>query len=69
MGHRHPNLPVAGYLAQEKFHHINVDFPGVQLIHEDPFIFLIHDFVSADECSALIAQVGPPACYIVVYDI
>ena len=51
--HCFPSLPFDRYLSQHVFHHIDVDFPGVQLIHEDPFIFIINDFLSPEECDKL----------------
>jgi hypothetical protein len=44
------------YLAQSVFHHINTEFPGLQCIHEDPFVFLVHGFLSQEECDALVSK-------------
>ena len=46
-------LPIDRYGRQSLFHHINVGYPGVELVHEDPFIFLVHDFLSTSECQQL----------------
>jgi len=51
----HPDLPLDRYLSQRSVHRINTEFPGVQLINEEPFVFLIHDFLSGDECASLLA--------------
>ena len=51
-----PSLPFDRYLGQQRFHHIDTAFPGLQLVNEEPYIFLIRDFASADECAALIAR-------------
>ena len=51
-----PSLPFNRYLSQQRFHHIDTAFPGLQLVNEEPYIFLIRDFASADECAALVAR-------------
>ena len=51
-----PSLPFDRYLGQQRFHHIDTAFPGLKLVNEEPYIFLIRDFASADECAALIAR-------------
>ena len=53
----HPDLPLDRYLSQRSVHRINTDFPGVQLINEEPFVFLIRDFLSGDECASLLATI------------
>eukprot|EP00802_Teleaulax_amphioxeia_P022507 Tamp_22961.p1 GENE.Tamp_22961~~Tamp_22961.p1 ORF type:complete len:320 (+),score=59.05 Tamp_22961:3-962(+) len=45
------------YREQQRFHHINLSFPGVQMVREEPFVFVIHDFVSAAECDMLISMI------------
>ena len=42
------------YLAQRRFHRINTSFPKLQLVHEEPYIFVIMDFLTQPECEALI---------------
>jgi len=51
----YPNLPLDGYKAQRLFHHINTSYPGVQVIHDSPFIIAVPDFLEQDECTRLIA--------------
>ena len=51
-----PSLPFDRYLSQQRFHHIDTAFPGLQLVNEEPYIFLIRDFASAEECAALVAR-------------
>ena len=51
-----PNLPFDRYLAQRRYHHIDTDFPGLQLVNEEPYIFIIRDFASPEECAALVAR-------------
>ena len=54
--HGLPSLPFDRYLSQQRFHHIDTAFPGLQLVNEEPYIFLIRDFASAAECAALVAR-------------
>lgn len=49
----YPDLPLDKYLANPYFAKIRTDYPGLQLIHEEPFLFLVHDFLTADECARL----------------
>ena len=49
----YPSLPLDGYHEQQCFHRINTAFPGVQLINEHPYIFVVNDFTNAAECQAL----------------
>lgn len=41
------------------FHQINQQYPGLKQIHERPDIYLIENFLSADECDRVIAKVEP----------
>jgi len=50
----YPDLPMDGYRAQDVFHRINVNYPGLQLISEDPYIIICQDFFSPAECQRLI---------------
>ena len=43
------------YLEQKVFHRIDVSHPGVRLVHNNPFIFIVDDFMNAAECAELIA--------------
>ena len=54
--HGLPSLPFDRYLSQQRFHHIDTAFPGLHLVNEEPYIFLIRDFASAEECAALVAR-------------
>mmetsp|Transcript_40536 Transcript_40536/g.79312 ORF Transcript_40536/g.79312 Transcript_40536/m.79312 type:complete len:341 (+) Transcript_40536:67-1089(+) len=51
---RYPDFALDNYLANPYFQKINTDYPGLQLIHEKPFIFLVNDFFTDDECDRLI---------------
>ena len=55
------SLDVTRYCSQQWFHHIDVLFPGLRLIHEEPYIFAVDDFLSEDECAALIDKFGHAA--------
>jgi len=46
----HPDLPFDGYKAQPYFHQINTKSPGLQLVQDEPFIFIDPCFLSPDEC-------------------
>ena len=52
----YPELPIDKYITNPYFHKINTDYPGLQLVHEEPFIFIINDFFTHDECDRLIAK-------------
>ena len=52
----YPNLEFGRYRAQRLFHPIDLAHPGLQLVHEEPYIFVCHNFLSADECALLIAK-------------
>ena len=41
------------------FHQINQQYPGLKQIHESPDIYLIENFLSADECDRIIAKAEP----------
>jgi len=51
---RYPDLLFDNYLANPYFHKINTDYPGLQLVHENPFIFIVNDIFTHDECNRLI---------------
>jgi hypothetical protein len=53
---KYPDLPFDKYMANPYFHKINLCYPGLQLIHEEPFIFIINDLFSPDECERLIQK-------------
>ena len=36
---------------------INTDYPGLQLIHERPYIFIVNEFLNEVECNNLLAKV------------
>jgi len=51
----YPNLPLDAYRSQRVFHRINLETPGLQLVHMEPYIFLVQDFLTSSECEKLIA--------------
>ena len=53
---RYPNLPLDGYRGQGLFHKINLEYPGLQLVHEKPYIFVVNNFISQDECRILLQK-------------
>ena len=46
------------YRAQRTFHHINLDYPGLTLVHEEPYVFVAHNFLNASECAQLMSLAG-----------
>lgn len=52
----YPDLSFDGYREQRLFAQIDLTLPGLQLIHERPYIFLIHAFLSAAECELLLEK-------------
>ena len=54
----HPSLPLPGELggsssSYHRYPHVDTSFPGLQLIHQQPSILLVNEFLSARECAAL----------------
>jgi hypothetical protein len=50
---KYPDIPFDKYLANPYFHKINMNYPGLQLIHEEPFVFLINNLLTEHECTRL----------------
>lgn len=42
----YPNLPMGSYLNDKLFCKINTAYPGLQLVHEKPYIFIINNFLN-----------------------
>ena len=53
---RYPNLSFDAFREQRFFHQISLDYPGLQLIHERPYIFIVNSFLSAEECRILMLK-------------
>lgn len=63
-GAPYPNFPLQSYTPDGQTHFINKDYPGLQCIHENPRIFVVHDFLTAAECDEVMAvgqELGLPA--------
>ena len=54
-----PSLNLANYNACNLFQKIDLTTPGLQLVHERPYMFVVPNFFSADECAALRAKAEP----------
>jgi prolyl 4-hydroxylase len=46
------DIPLEFYQRDGKHQFINKSYPGLQAINKDPWVFVVHDFLSADECEA-----------------
>ena len=55
---RYAHLPLDEFRQQRLFHHIDLGFPGLQLVHRQPFVFIVNSFLSADECQLLLDKAG-----------
>ena len=51
-----PRLPFDGYLNNPDFHAIDTTFPGLQLVSEEPYIFVVPNFLNKDEAAALVEK-------------
>jgi len=47
-------LSLDKYLKQTDFHHINHGFPNLKLVNEEPFVFVVPEFITEAECNTLI---------------
>jgi len=54
-GVANPQDQAAGYTYMP----INMDYPGLKCIHQQPPIFVVDNFLTNDECDALVATAGP----------
>ena len=57
----HPSLPFTRYIQQPSFHQIDLGYPGLQLVHEEPYLFLVPEFLSGCECDALVRKLASAA--------
>eukprot|EP00966_Prymnesium_polylepis_P329094 7384840-Prymnesium_polylepis.1 len=53
---RYRSLRLDRYKAQSFFHHIDTSWPGLQLVNEEPYIFVCHKFITQSECDQLISS-------------
>lgn len=54
----YPNLNMSGYINDTLFCKLNTSYPGLQLIHEKPYIFIVNNFLNQAECNKMLAKVG-----------
>jgi prolyl 4-hydroxylase len=54
----YPSIPLSEYVNEGNFWHINKDYEGLQCISKDPFIFLVPNLLSVDQCRNLIIKGG-----------
>ena len=45
---------VEKYQPDGEYHFINKEYPGLEWIHKEPNIFIVHDFLTNDECDNVI---------------
>jgi len=55
----YPSIPLSEYKADPNFWHINEQFPGLQAVHRDPWVFVCKNVFSKKACEALIAKAKP----------
>jgi prolyl 4-hydroxylase len=56
---RPPPIDVRDYQPDRRFHTINGSFPGLEAVHRDPWVFLVHDVFTDAECDALVDKARP----------
>lgn len=56
---QHPSIPLSEYAPDGDHLAINIDFPKLRAIHKEPWIFLVPDLLTRDECEKLMAKAGP----------
>jgi len=56
---QYPCIPLSEYAPGGDHLAINVAFPGLRAIHKDPWIFLVSDLLSREECEQMMAKAGP----------
>lgn len=42
------------------FIQVNLEYPGLRLCHFDPPVFVVDNFLTTDECDALVALADDP---------
>ena len=56
---QYPSIPLSEYAPDGDHLAINVNFPGLRAINKEPWIFLVSDLLSRDECEQLMCKAGP----------
>ena len=54
----YPSVPLSEYVNEGNFWHINKEYPGLQCISKDPFIFLVHNLLTTEQYRNLIIKGG-----------
>ncbi|KAL1514474.1 hypothetical protein AB1Y20_003573 [Prymnesium parvum] len=52
---KYKNLSTEGF-PEPGYVHLNVEYPGVQAIHREPWIFLVNNFLTEEECGAALSK-------------
>ena len=47
-------MELDSYYPDGEYHYINVNYPGLVCIHKNPNIFVVHDFLTNNECDTII---------------
>lgn len=55
----YPSIPLSEYAPDGDHLAINVDFPGLRAIHREPWIFLVPELLTREECEQLMAKARP----------
>ena len=53
---QYPSIPLSEYVPNGDHLAINVDFPGLRAIHKEPWIFLVRDLLTREECEQLMSK-------------
>ena len=56
---QYPSIPLSEYAADGDHLFIDADFPGLRAVHRDPWIFLVSNLLSCDECEHLMVKARP----------
>ena len=56
---QYPSIPLSEYAPDGDHLAININFPKLRAIHKEPWIFLVPDLLSRDECDRLMAAATP----------
>ena len=52
----YPNLLTDDFVSEAGFHSINLRYPGLQLVHQNPSVFLVNNFCTPSECDRLVSM-------------
>ena len=51
----YPNL-IQQYLQEPNYYHLNLSYPNLELIHTQPNIFIVKNFLTSQECNQLVKK-------------